>query len=152
MPLVDLVVIGAHLSGQPLNGELCELGATRVGPVETATTYRLWALDTVPPKPGLLRVRSGGASVRGEHWRLGEAAFGRFVADLPAPMTIGSVELGDGRRLPGFLVEPAAVEDARDITAYGGRLAYLDRDRPSRSSIRASRAATAASFPWSVGT
>ena len=149
---VDLVVIGAHLSGQPLNGELRELGATRIGTVETATTYRLWALDTVPPKPGLIRVRSGGAAVRGEHWRLGVAAFGTFVATLPAPMTIGTVELGDGRRLPGFLVEPVAVEGARDITAYGGWLAYLDGDRPSRSSMRASRAATAASLPWSVGT
>jgi allophanate hydrolase len=150
--LVDLVVIGAHLSGQPLNGELREVGATRVGTVETASTYRLWALDTVPPKPGLLRVRSGGAAVRGEHWRLPVAAFGTFVATLPAPMTIGTVELGDGRRLPGFLVEPVAVAGALDITAYGGWLAYLDGDRPSRSSIRASRADTAASLPWSVGT
>lgn len=156
--MVDLVVIGAHLSGQPLNGELQALGATRVGTVETASTYRLWALETEPPKPGLLRVRSGGAAVRGEHWRLGVAAFGAFVAALPSPMTIGSVELGDGRRMPGFLVEAEAVEGARDITAYGGWLAYLDDldeldgDRPSRSSIRASRAATAASLPWSVGT
>jgi allophanate hydrolase len=149
---VDLVVIGAHLSGQPLNGELRDCGGTLVGAVTTAPVYRLWALDTVPPKPGLLRVRSGGAAVRGEHWRLGAAAFGRFVAALPAPMTIGSVELGDGHRLPGFLVEAAAVEGARDITAYGGWLAYLDGDRPSRSSMRASRVATAASFPWSVGT
>ena len=149
--LADLVVIGAHLSGQPLNGELRDLGATRVGTVETAASYRLWALDTVPPKPGLLRVRSGGAAVCGEHWRLDLAALGTLVAALPTPMTIGPVELSDGRRLPGFLVEPAAVEGARDITAYGGWLTYLD-GRPSRSSMRASRAATAASLPWSVGT
>ncbi len=150
--LVDLVVIGAHLSGQPLNGELRALGATRAGTVETASAYRLWALDTEPPKPGLLRVRSGGAAVRGEHWRLGAAAFGAFVAALPAPMTIGSVELDDGRRMPGFLVEAFAVEGARDITAYGGWLASVDGARPSGSSIRATRAATAASLPWSVGT
>ncbi len=149
---VDLVVVGAHLSGQPLNDELRARGAVLVGTVETATVYRLWALDTAPPKPGLLRVSSGGAAVRGEHWRLPADAFGTLVAALPAPMTIGSVELGDGRRLPGFLVEPAAVEGARDITAYGGWLAYLDGDRPSRSSIRVNRADTAASLPWSVGT
>ncbi|HEY0239317.1 MAG TPA: hypothetical protein VGC37_11765, partial [Friedmanniella sp.] len=152
---VDLVVIGAHLSGQPLNGQLADRGARLVGEVRTAATYRLWALDTRPPKPGLLRVRSGGAAVRGEHWRLPVAAFGALVAALPAPMTIGSVELDDGRALPGFLVEPSAVEGAPDITAYGGwaaYLAYLEADRPSRSSIRANRAATAASLPWSVGT
>ena len=123
--LVDLVVFGAHLSGQPLNDELRGRGATLVGPVQTSTSYRLWALDTSPPKPGLLRVRSGGAAVRGEHWRLPVAAFGTLVATLPAPMTIGSVELADGRVLPGFLVEPFAVEGVRDITAYGGWVAYL---------------------------
>ena len=124
--LVDLVVFGAHLTGQPLNDDLRGRGATLVGPVQTSTAYRLWALDTSPPKPGLLRVRSGGAAVRGEHWRLPVAAFGAFVATLPAPMTIGSVELEDGRVLPGFLVEPVAVEGVRDITAYGGWVAYLD--------------------------
>ena len=154
-PDVDLVVVGAHLSGQPLNPELLRRGATLVGPVSTAAAYRLWALDTAPPKPGLLRVRAGGAPVRGEHWRLPLTALGALVAGLPAPMTIGAVELDDGRELPGFLVEAAAVDDAREITAHGGWVAYLDSRaalRPSRSSIRASRAATAASLPWSVGT
>lgn len=152
---VDLVVVGAHLSGQPLNGELRRSGAVLIGPVETAAAYRLWALATSPPKPGLLRVRTGGAAVRGEHWRLPAASLGTLVATLPAPMTIGSVELDDGRRLPGFLVEASAVEGVRDITAYGGWrefLAYRDGGRPSRSSMRASRADTAASLPWSVGT
>ncbi|GAA3553881.1 hypothetical protein GCM10022197_06260 [Microlunatus spumicola] len=154
-PYADLVVVGAHLSGQPLNGELLGRGATLVGPVSTAAAYRLWALDTVPPKPGLLRVRTGGAPVRGEHWRLPVAALGTLVAGLPGPMTIGAVELDDGRTLPGFLVEASAVHEVRDITAYGGWVAYLDDrevPRPSRSSMRASRAATAASLPWSVGT
>jgi allophanate hydrolase len=151
----DLVVVGAHLSGQPLNGELLRRGGTLVGPVSTAAAYRLWALDTSPPKPGLLRVRTGGAPVRGEHWRLPVAAFGALVAGLPAPMTIGSVELDDGRELPGFLVEASAVDDVRDITSHGGwreYLAYREGERPSRSSMRASRAETAASLPWSVGT
>ena len=151
--LVDLVVVGAHLSGQPLNGELRAHGATLVGAVATGPVYRLWALDTTPPKPGLLRVRSGGAVVRGEQWRLPVAAFGALVAGLPAPLTIGSVELDDGRELPGFLVEASAVtgrgdDEVPDITAYGGwreYLAYLEAGRPSRSSIFASRAATAAS-------
>ena len=154
-PQVDLVVVGAHLSGQPLNPELLRRGASLVGPVSTAAAYRLWALDTSPPKPGLLRVRTGGAPVRGEHWRLPPAALGALVAGLPAPMTIGAVELDDGRQLPGFLVEASAVHDVCDITAHGGWVAYLDSlavRRPSRSSIRASRAATAASLPWSVGT
>ncbi|MGI3785377.1 MAG: allophanate hydrolase-related protein [Janthinobacterium lividum] len=78
-----------------------------------------------------------------------------LVAALPRPMSIGAVKVVDGRELPGFLVEAGAVEGAPGTTAYGGRrayLAYLEADRPSRSSIRASRADTAASLPWSVGT
>jgi allophanate hydrolase len=124
-PPVELVVLGAHLSGQPLNPELLAYGATLVGAAQTAPTYRLWALDTVPPKPGLLRVATGGATLAGERWRMTAAAFGVFVANLPAPLTIGSVELADGSRRPGFLVEPAATTGALDITAYGGWRQYL---------------------------
>lgn len=123
--LVELVVVGAHLSGEPLNAELLARGGQLVGAVRTAPTYRLWALPTVPAKPGLIRVAADGAAVVGERWRLPVAGFGCFVAGLPAPMTIGSVELADGSRRPGFLVEPYATAGARDITAYGGWRAYL---------------------------
>ncbi|WP_375426080.1 hypothetical protein [uncultured Friedmanniella sp.] len=131
-PTVELLVLGAHLSGQPLNPDLLRIGATLVGEARTAPMYRLWALTTVPAKPGLLRVDTGGAMVTGELWRLSAAAFGLFVAALPTPMTIGSVELADGRRRPGFLVEPAATAGAIDITAYGGWRQYLTagRDKP----------------------
>ena len=53
---VDLLVVGAHLSGQPLNHELLAAGGTLLGPAATAPIYRLYALDTQPPKPGLVRV------------------------------------------------------------------------------------------------
>jgi len=122
---VDLVVVGAHLAGQPLNGDLVACGAALVDAVHTAPTYRLWALGTVPPKPGLVRVNAGGASVAGERWRMPVASFGTFVAALPAPMTIGSIELADGSQLPGFLVEAAATAGASDITAFGSWRAYL---------------------------
>lgn len=130
-PSVELLVLGAHLSGQPLNSELVRLGGELVGEARTAPVYRLWALGTVPAKPGLLRVDGGGAAVTGELWRLPAAAFGLFVAALPAPMTIGSVELADGRRRPGFLVEPAATAGALDITAHGGWRQYLASSRDS---------------------
>ncbi|MFZ8307889.1 allophanate hydrolase-related protein, partial [Staphylococcus aureus] len=84
-PSVDLLVVGAHLRGQPLNHQLVAAGGTFVAEVETAAQYRLYALDTVPPKPGLARVAEGGAAIAGEVWRLPAAGFGRFVAELPAP-------------------------------------------------------------------
>lgn len=119
-----LVVAGAHLRGQPLNPQLLELAARFVKATATAAAYRMFALDTVPAKPGVVRVPDGGAALAVEVWALDAAAFGTFVAGLPAPMAIGKVELADGRELPGFLVEPFALEGAEDITVHGGWAAY----------------------------
>lgn len=119
-----LVVAGAHLRGQPLNPQLLERSARFVEATATAPEYRMYALDTVPAKPGVLRVADGGAALAVEVWALDAAAFGTFVAGLPAPMAIGKVSLADGRELPGFLVEPFALEGAQDITAHGGWVAY----------------------------
>ena len=124
-PGVTLGVVGAHLSGQPLNHQLTDRGARLLGATTTAGIYRLFALDTVPAKPGLVRVPSGGAPIAMEIWELSPAGFGDFVAHVPTPMVIGSVELIDGARVPGFLCEPAALDDAVDITGHGGWRAYL---------------------------
>ena len=119
---VDLLVVGAHLSGQPLNHEFLAAGGTLLGPVATAPSYRLYALNTQPPKPGLVRVEppsAGGASIAGELWRLPGAGFARFMTGLTAPMTIGRVRLDDGRDVLGFLCEPVATSGAVDITSFG---------------------------------
>ena len=132
-PTVDLLVVGAHLRGQPLNGQLVASGGSFVREARTASDYRLYALDTTPPKPGLVRAggdasadgaATGGAGIVGEVWRLPAAGFGTFVAGLPAPMAIGTVTLDDGDDVTGFLVEPHAVVGAEDITHHGGWRAY----------------------------
>ncbi|MBT0773607.1 allophanate hydrolase [Kineosporia sp. J2-2] len=138
---VDLLVVGAHLSGQPLNGDLVRAGGSLVGAVRTTDAYRLYALDTTPPKPGLVRAlpgepdSTGTAGIAGEVWRLPAAGFGAFVAALPRPMAIGRVDLDDGRQVSGFLCEPSALAGATEITRHGGWLAHLDavRSRPSSS-------------------
>jgi allophanate hydrolase len=122
---ITLFVAGAHLSGQPLNHQLTERGARLVGPARTAPKYRLYALDTVPPKPGVVRVAADGASLPGEIWALSPAALGTFLAAIPQPMALGEVELDDGRKVVGFLCEPIVLDGARDITATGGWRAYL---------------------------
>ena len=140
-PGLDLFVVGAHLTGQPLNAQLVQAGGTLVGPARTAGNYRLHALATEPPKPGLVRVaeagpdagpphtmargQKAGSGIEGEIWRLPAAGFGALTAAVPAPMAIGTVELADGRQVSGFLVEPYAVDDAPDITRFGGWRAYL---------------------------
>lgn len=126
---LPLAVVGAHLRGQPLNHQLTDRGATLRETTTTAPVYRLKALATEPAKPGLVRVAQGGAEVAVEVWTLEPAAFGDFVAAIPAPLGIGKVELADGSEVPGFLCEPRALEHAPDITSYGGWRAYLDARR-----------------------
>jgi allophanate hydrolase len=137
---VDLLVVGAHLSGQPLNHELLAVGGTLLGPAATTSAYRLYALDTQPPKPGLVRVEplpsaeaeasaagQAGASITGEVWRLPAVGFARFMTGLAVPMAIGRVCLDDGRDVLGFLCEPTAVRGAADITRFGGWRAWIGR-------------------------
>lgn len=133
---VALAVVGAHLSGQPLNHQLVDRGGRLVATTTTAPAYQLFALDAAPAKPGLVRVSDGGAPIRAEVWELTSAAFGDFVASVPAPMTIGKVLLADGSEVSGFLCEPAALDGARDITASGGWLAHLAADAEAPASGR----------------
>ena len=123
---VEIAVVGAHLTGMPLNHELLALGGGLVEETVTAPAYRLYALaGTVPPKPGLQRVLSGGAEIIVEIWSLPPSGFGTFVSKIPAPLGIGKLELADGRQISGFLCEAAALEGAQDITAFGGWRAYV---------------------------
>jgi len=129
---VLLAVAGAHLSGLPLNHQLTGRGARLAEATRTAACYRLYALaGTEPPKPGLARAANGaGAAIEVELWSLSAAAFGSFVAEVPPPLAIGTVELADGRRVKGFLCEGHALEGATDITCHGGWRAYLAAGRP----------------------
>ncbi len=118
---VPLAVVGAHLAGQPLNGEVTGRGGTLVAVTTTAPDYRLHALATTPPKPGLQRVAPGaGARIEVEVWALPPAGFADLVATLPHPMAVGPVRLADGTAVSGFLCEPVALATAWDITASGG--------------------------------
>ncbi|WP_433995282.1 allophanate hydrolase [Bradyrhizobium manausense] len=118
---IPIAVVGAHLSGMALNGELTALSAKLLEATKTTPDYKLYALTTTPPKPGLLRVAAGaGASIELEIWSLSSSAFGKFVNAIPAPMAIGTIRLADGRSVKGFLVEPEVLGEARDITVYGG--------------------------------
>jgi allophanate hydrolase len=125
-PALPIAVVGAHLAGQPLNHQLTDRGARLLATSRTADCYRLHALATEPPKPGLRRVERGGAHIELEVWDLAPARFADFVASVPPPMTIGTVVLEDGSSVPGFLCEPVAFRGAPDISAYGGWRGYLD--------------------------
>jgi allophanate hydrolase len=123
---IPIAVVGAHLSGMPLNSELKVEGGKFVATARTAPDYKLYALNGGKvPKPGLLRVAPGtGVPIEIEIWKLPAAGFGRFVAAIPPPMSIGTLKLSDGRMVKGFLVEPEALANARDISKFGGWRAF----------------------------
>lgn len=124
---LPICVVGAHLSGMPLNRELTEAGGVLVKRCRTARDYRLFVLpDTTPMKPGVVRQPGfAGPGLEVEVWALDPAAFGAFVAGIPAPLGIGKVTLEDGSAVPGFLCEAHAVEKAQEITALGGWRAFM---------------------------
>ncbi len=127
---VAIAVVGAHLSGMPLNGELQDAGGRWLENAKTAPYYRLFALsDTTPPKPGLLRVKDDeGTAIELEIWAMPDAAFGRFVANVPPPLSIGTLALANGQAVKGFLVEADAVKEARDISSFGGWRKFVETE------------------------
>ena len=121
---VQIAVVGAHLSGLPLNAQLTDRDARLITATHTSGKYRFYALPD-GKRPGLIRVAQGGAAIDCEVWEMPAAHFGSFVAGIPAPLGIGKLELADGSVVNGFICEGFAVADARDITEFGGWRAWL---------------------------
>jgi len=121
-----IAVVGAHLSGQPLNHQLTSLGGRLLEAGTTSADYRFYALGGGGvARPGLVRVEKGqGVPIKLEVWALPFDKAARFIAQIPAPLGIGTVILFDGRTVQGFLCEPEALKDATDISHFGGWLAY----------------------------
>lgn len=124
---VRVAVVGAHLSGMPLNTQLTERGAVLVGEAKTSADYRLYALPhTTPPKPGMVRVATGqGAPIALEVWSMPASQYGSFVALIPSPLGIGTLTLEDGSSVQGFVCEAEALKGAEDISRHGGWRAWM---------------------------
>ncbi len=125
-PSIRLAVVGAHLAGLPLHGQLVERGCRFVERTRTAPHYRLYAIPgSVPPKPGLVRVESGGASIEIELYDMPQSGVGSFLAGIAYPLGLGSLELESGTWVHGFTCDPSALSSAPDITDHGGWRAWL---------------------------
>ncbi|MDR7015472.1 allophanate hydrolase [Acinetobacter sp. 3657] len=122
---IRVAVVGAHLTGMPLNFQLTTRDAVHIETTKTSKNYALYALNgTVPPKPGLARQQDG-QSIIVELWDVPTARFGEFVAEIPTPLGMGNVELEDGRWVKGFICEPYGINDAENISHFGGWRAYI---------------------------
>jgi allophanate hydrolase len=121
---IPLAVVGAHLQGMPLHHQLAARGARLRAVTRTGACYRLYALNgTDPPKPGLVRADDG-AAIAVEVYDMPADTLGSLLAEIPPPLGLGTIELGDGTWVKGFICEPRALAGARDITAFGGWRAY----------------------------
>jgi allophanate hydrolase len=125
--MLELAVVGAHLSGLALNHELRSAGGMFVRAVDTEACYELYLLPGgAAERPGLVRVAQGrGHAIATEVWALPAEAFGRFIAHIPAPLGIGTLRLADGTRPKGFLCEGEGVRGATPISNHAGWRAYV---------------------------
>ncbi|MFK7871214.1 MAG: allophanate hydrolase [Roseobacter sp.] len=124
---IEIAVCGAHMSGLPLNWQLTDLGATFLRSAKTTSNYKFYALAGGPPaRPGLLKTGGSHAgAIALEIWSLPTSAFGTFMAGIPAPLGIGTIDLSDGTAVKGFLCEPSGLDSATDITKLGDWRVFL---------------------------
>ncbi len=134
---IEVAVCGAHLEGLPLNWQLKDRGAVLLESTHTARAYRMYALAGGPPfRPGLIRDTDQGAEIEVEVWKIPASEFGSFVANIPAPLGIGKLELITGRWVSGFICESYGLEGAEEITSLGGWRRYLDTDKKVLQNIK----------------
>jgi allophanate hydrolase len=124
---IELAVVGAHLSGMPLNHELAGRGARFLRACDTQPDYKLYALAGGPPaRPGLLRVADGtGSRIATEVWAISAEGLGELMVGVPAPLGIGTTRLSDGTSPKGFIVEAEGLVGAKDVSDFGGWRNYI---------------------------
>ncbi|WP_306813042.1 allophanate hydrolase-related protein [Paenibacillus soyae] len=119
---IPIAVCGLHMRGFALEKQMQGHGAVFLREAATAPRYRMVKLPTVPAKPGLIKLPSGGGSIQLEVWEMPLARLGSFTAGIPSPLGIGKIELYDGTEVVGFICEGYAAElpGAEDVTESGG--------------------------------
>lgn len=125
---LKVAVCGAHLSGMALNHQLTEKGAVLLQKTKTSNNYRFYVLAGGPPyRPGLIRDEENGSQIDVEVWAIPIAKFGAFMASIPAPLGIGTIELESNDWVKGFICEPYAIKTAEEITELGNWREFIKK-------------------------
>jgi allophanate hydrolase len=129
-----LAVVGAHLSGLPLNAQLLQVGGTLTRRTRTAPAYRLYRLPgPEPARPGLFPITDEdvavagtgpGASILAEIWDLPQQSLAALLESVPLPLGFGKISLADGGTVLGFVANGPIPDGAVDVSEYGGWRAY----------------------------
>lgn len=125
---INVVVCGAHLTGQPLNWQLTERGGKLVEATTSSPHYQLYALPD-GKRPAMVRDETNGVAIEIEVWSLPKETCGSFINGIPAPLGIGKVELADGTWLSGFICDSYGLEGAKNISEFGGWREWLAHKR-----------------------
>lgn len=121
---MQMFLNGTAMSGQPDHHHLAS--APLLGAVRTAARYRFYAVRD--EFPGLVPVDSGGASVEGELYEIDDEVWRTSLGPSePEELTLGEIELVDGRTVHAMVLDPShlAQADLVDITATGGWRRHL---------------------------
>lgn len=127
---VPIAVFGLHLSEQPLNHQLLELGARFDFAGTTASRYQLFVVDQGTPKARPAAVISDwgkGVAIELEVWQMPIENVGKFLVNIPPPLGLGNVLLSSGEVVKGFICEGGtALEGSEEITRFGGWINYIN--------------------------
>jgi allophanate hydrolase len=124
---MEIAVAGLHLSGQPLNHQLTSLGSRLKRSCTTSAEYKMYLVkDARGEKPGLIRLSNGkGSAFELEIWEVPLENAGKFIAMIPQPLGIGTLNLHDGTQVKGFICEPCVMEQSEDISRFSGWREYV---------------------------
>lgn len=115
---MKIAVCGLHKKGYPLESQLVELGAVYLESTRTAACYKLYELDTIPVKPGMVKCAEGGEAIAVDIYEMPVGNYGQLLLQISAPLCLGRVELSSGENVTGFLCEDYQVIKAKDITGH----------------------------------
>jgi gamma-glutamylcyclotransferase (GGCT)/AIG2-like uncharacterized protein YtfP len=118
MDEILLAVNGTLMRGLELNPNLLDAGASFVRETSTEPCYRLWSIGDL--HPAMLRVKTGGAALTVEVWRVSAEGLASILQKEPPGLCVGKVTLAGGDEVLGVLGEPILCQDQREITQFGG--------------------------------
>lgn len=127
MESVKLAVCGLHMKGMELESQLIELDSKFIGAAKTKAAYKMIKLNTIPEKPGLIRVENGGKSIEVELYDIPVENLGKFMMNVNSPLAIGNIELENGEIVKGFICEDYIENECEDISDYLSFKKYVYR-------------------------
>ncbi|MBB2183287.1 allophanate hydrolase [Lachnospiraceae bacterium MD1] len=113
---IPIAVCGLHKKGYLLENQLTVQGAVFTEKAKTTDKYKLYKLNSTPVKPGMVRDEKNGTYIEVDVYDIPVANLGIFMKQVTSPLSIGEIELEDGRWVNGFICEPYGVENAEDIS------------------------------------